>query len=627
MSFSGNIKYNITWVDYFDQSCELRIRKSGYAGASSFVVCGPDPIEITFETPSDFVLAPVCGSMATIYLKAQTDFEFLNLYTSNARQYKVQYLVGGSVVWSGFILPDQYQEEYKCAPYTNSFVAVDQLGFLKTVSWDKESVSTILEALGWILEKTDLELNLREGINVYEADHDSAASDSPLDQTYFNSKAYRDKTYYDALYDILFKFGAVLKQRDGEWFIFRPIEARSAFTTRLWTYSAGAFSYSSNTSTNIITATTSSGAAGLVRITRGQMFINPAWKKYIFTQDYRRIENILENGDFANWNDSVPKHWNNQGISYTPDWRKIIRAGNKLRIPALSPFSSSKKWYQKFLISGDVFTFRFMVKYFINHNGTGTMTIRFGLHLSGGISDQYYDFNDEEWKTYYTYYERETEAVSDTQQVTIDIITKPDLASSDQVFLSIELYQPEYTSRAHIDIDDVSLAVYEQQSDNVIVAPQEENVEKIELNPDNNYDAGDYSLMVADLPANTIESRLKYYGGLWTDPYQVHLTQEWTSPETTGTLIDILKNQIAQLCQNPQQVLTVPVYSKLIDSCSVLQEINNSDRYFLLRRSTWNPKYGRWDVEAHEIGIAVLPPLVDEDGNALLDEDGNEMYG
>lgn len=628
MSFSGNTIYSVTYTDWFDQSCEIRIKENGYAGSSTAVVCGRDPIEISWETPSDFILEPINGSMGTIYLMAETTMQFLNLYTADGRKYKVEKLIEGTIVWSSFILPDQYQEEYKYPPYANAFLASDQLGYLKTILWDKTNnklgtqygdysvmgvgyyTPTLMEALGWIFEKTGMELNLREGINVYETGHNSTAADSPLDQTYFHGVAYDGMTYYDVLRDILLKFGAVLRQRNNEWFIFRPIEARAAFTTRLWTYSSGVFTYSSNTSTNLIQSTTTAppdtDKADLIKIAGGRIFIRPGWKKYTLNL-LKKIDNTYQDGSLSVWEGGKPKYWTlSTGMSYS-------QQGKKIRIDSISS-SASRRFTQT------------LITYIVNW----LATFRFNVYVPAGETMQMgYSFGSNGYSRTWdnsagTTPLQTSETFLETLQSTFHAGPPP--------FRNFDFgcLQPYGCTGGYVEISFIGAQPLQGSGTD---APAFEDIpdQEVEINSNNNYDYGNLELITADLDDEIEGFRDVYRGALFKAfafyYWPIDQTLEWTSPEITGTLVDILKLQISQLCQNPQQVISAPVYSKLLDSCSVLQDIDNSDRYFLIRRATWNPKYGIWDVEAHQIGIAPELPLVDEDGNALVDEFGNALYG
>jgi len=628
MSFSGNTLYGLTWNNIFKQSCELRIKLDLYAGSSTSIKCAHSPIIVDWMTPTDYILDPINGSKATLHLIAQSNFQFADLFTNRARKYKVEFLIESVMQGEWFIQPDQYQAPYRAAPYSNSFIATDQLGYLKTIAWDRDTVETEMVTIGKILEKTGLELDLWEGVNVYENSMDSTAADSPFNQAYINTKVFADTNYYVALENILRKYSAIIKQEKGKWVITRPEEMQESYTRRLWTYSAGVYTYDSNESYNPVVLTTAvvSDRSALVKIgSQGSLRINPAWKDYTLTQDLGRIENILNNGDFTEWSGGVPANWQNTGISYSPDWRKIIRAGNKLRIPAVSPFLSAQRWQQSKAITGDVFTFRLRIKYFVRHPGTGTMTIRFGIRLSGGVANQYYHFEEEEWKSYYVYYVREVETLSGTEEVVLDIITKATKADEASTVLYLFLFQPEYTAaRSYIDIDEVSLEAYEEESEDVLVAPEEEIVEEIELSPENNYEGIDQTLMLSDLPTDTLEPRLKYRGGVWLDAAQTKLTGRWSNPlnpyarRNRNTLIDLLKITISRLMLNPQKVLSITIYSTLILPGTVIREVYYDNNLFLIKRATWDPMYGSWKVEAYAIGRIIVThvpdPIIDSEG-------------
>ena len=372
MSFTGNTLYNLTWTGLFDQSNELRIKKSGYSGASTRIKCRGTPIIHNYKTPFDFILDPINGSTLTIYLVAETNFQFKDLYTSDARVYKVEHLIESSLEWSGFILPEQLQNAYTHAPYTNAFVAADQLGFLKTVPWENIYANTeygfytatLIEALDLIFDATDLELDIREGINMYETRQDDDDDESPLDQTYFHGLTYEGKSYYDVLKDILLKFTAVIKQRKGEWFIFRPIEARGDFITRLWSWGGSSFSYTSNTTTNLIKLTTAARAArtDLVRLGKGGQTMRPAWKQYTLKQDFGLATNRILNGDFTEWTGAFgngPDRWQiSPGITYN-------QIGNKLRLYGVTPREPAKVVFQQINTLVDYWEVRFKFSVFI----------------------------------------------------------------------------------------------------------------------------------------------------------------------------------------------------------------------------------------------------------------------
>jgi len=611
---SYGTKYRCEWINHFDQACKLDIQKNGYGGAVTDVYCDREPIVFNYEGASDFLLDPIWGTQLVINLKALTNFQFLDLYTNNCREYEVRFYLDNVVKWIGFILPDQYQEEYRCPPYTNSFVATDQLGYLRIFSWDKIYDDTIqyglktlrpIDALWYILSKTNINLNLREGINVYETRMISGANKSPLNQCYFHGIAYQGLTYYDVLKDLLQKFGAVLRQRNAEWFIFRPIEAHSNFTTRKWNYTFAGYNYNSYASVNLVkdstTAPPDTALADLIRIANGTMSINPGWKRYTLLQDYKIWTNRLLNGDFTLWTAGVPDKWNiHRYLTYQRSGNKIKLLAGIIRKPAITIFQQIntliEKWnlkikYNVFVPAGMVLTvyMRGVAEVFNNSAGTGDM-------MKSITFDQVID------STPYTGFR----------------------------LITIAFEAPVSTSiSSYIEIDDVCLVPMYQDGSNII--PYDENSEEIiTIDERNNYDFGELEIITGDCPTLTgfrdVYRSALFLGFDTVFNLPTDQTAEWTSPEMTGSLKEILKFSIGTIHKQPQQVISVPVYSKLLDSCSIIKDVDNADRLFLIKRGSWSPKYGRWDVEAHE--IAVLPQaLLDSDGNPLVDADGNILYG
>jgi len=627
MSFSGSVKYNLTWTSLFGESCELKIKRQGYAGAATRVKCAGNPIQLDWVTPGDYILDPINGSTLTIYLVAETTFEFLDLYTSNARKYLVEYLVGGSIKWTGYILPDQYQRPYQQAPYVNAIIAADQLGYLKTIVWDKifdtsteygYYTPSLLEALEWIFEKTDLDLDMREGINMYSSAIETGTAKSPLNQVYFHGIAYTDKTYYDVLEDILKKFTAVLKQRNGEWFIFRPIEAGAAFTTRLWTYLSGSFSYDSNEQTDLVVNSTSASVAtaSLVRIgAGGGLHMRPGWKKYNLFQDYGLVANRLLNGDFTLWTGRTPNIWIiHPSLQY-------YRSGNKFKMWSLA------SRYE-----------RYITQQINTAVGKWEVTVKYNVYVpSEEILTVYFQAGTKSFVIEYDNTSLDSELITEPlqQEVTITEVLEPSSFIGPPAYklMSFAMEQPVGTSvNGYIELDEVTFKpIGEGPYDQYTYEYEGTAEEVVELDPDNNYDYGQISLITSDYPVRLEGFRDVFRGALFQEfdaafGLPINQTILWSSPEGSGfTLAGHLRNTISALHLTPQQVLSVSVYSINLDPATVIQELNNSNKLFLIKRATWNTKHSNWVIEAYEIGTGVGLALLAETGLELEAEDGQVL--
>ncbi|MCK5235341.1 MAG: hypothetical protein KAR06_00035, partial [Deltaproteobacteria bacterium] len=390
--------YKISYVDYFEQSHEVLIQQRDTAESIVEVNASGNPFSINYDTPSDIMTDPVNGSWATIRLMAETDFQFIDLYTSDNRKYKVIHNIGGTLNWKGFILPDQYQEQYKGPPYVNEFIAADQLGFLSTLAWsDVDPSTTFIENLDIILGATDLELDLYEAVNVYEDSNAQTTADSPLDQNWGDNNVYEGKTYYDVLKEILQKFTSIIKQDRGKWFIYRPNKAKAAFQRRLWTWS-GSYSYTSTASYDPIVSTTSSppttAVADLVRIAGpGTMWINPAWRSYTINQSLDKKENNIINGDFANWTNGRLDNWVRTGAI------REIQSGDKPKLFAKAAQDVGRYISSSFVTSSD--RLKISVSWNVFVQAGSSMDVSFAM-LTGGSSPAivYYDFDIQAWRAF-----------------------------------------------------------------------------------------------------------------------------------------------------------------------------------------------------------------------------------
>ncbi|HUV83354.1 MAG TPA: hypothetical protein VMW53_09815 [archaeon] len=640
-------KYKVEWIDYFGQEAELLIEEKDYAGASSDIKGTRSPITLTYDTPSDFLLEPINGSSMTIRLVTQTDFQFSDLYTSNNRKYRVTFNIDSVLFWQGYMLPDQYQEEYKGPPYVNEFIAADQLGYLKTLAWSQGSTISEKEALGIIFTATDLELDIQEGLNVYEENFSSTSADSPLDQTYFDADVFEGKTYYDALYHILFKYCAVLKQRAGEWFIYRPRESTAAYNLRKWTFSGGLYSYDSVQSYNPVVLTTSAttAEASLVRLLPGSMFIRPAWKEYKLTHNLGLREAFNENYDFSSWNGTTLNSWQivGSGMTYARDSGVVWIPGNlrapndKLKIFARNSAPGADCFRSTTLFSGHSSgnqKIKVSIEFDVSVPGSTDIIVYFRLGVNG---NRHYDIDTDTWKTSRspTWYiqKKITNAEAETvlQNEKIEFVSRS-FSLINVSYCDFDICIPRCTSTdAFMSINSAMCVVkwYDSVEDSLIAFSEETEYDTT-IDADNNYIPDDMEILLADGTVNPYpNAKVIWNGLLYEDAARNTTTYSWGADDRFGSLISLMQNVFTDLFQYPQQVLSVRVYSKLIDSCTILQEINNipaSQKYFMIKRASWEAQEGYWEVEAHQLPFAVSESrILLETGDKILLETGDEI--
>ena len=618
--------YKIGWTDYFDQVHEVLIQQRDTAESITEVNAAGNPFSITHDTPSDIITEPINGSFATIRLMAETDFQFIDLYTSDNRKYQVIHNIGGSLNWKGFILPDQYQEQYKGPPYVNEFIAADQLGYLRTLAWDVTlPLATFMTILNTTLGATDLGLDLYEAVNVYEDSNDDTTADSPLDQNFFDANVYDGKTYYDVLSEILQKFTSIIKQDRGKWFIYRPNKAKASFQRRLWTWSGSAYSYDSTALHDPIVSTTSAppttAVADLVRIANnGSMFIRQAWRNYTINQSLDKIENNIPNGDFDNWTAGRLDDWIRTGAIGE------IQTGDKPRFFAKATQNVGRHLSNIFTTLSD--RFKVTVSWNVFVQAGSSMDIYFEIDLFGtGPSIMNYDFDSNTWvafpptNLFKRTYDNSGGSEAIIQSDSIEIVT----TRSSQIFQSLlraKMLAPvSATTTNYVVFESFGARIMKDISINETEEFIDEQTFDVNIDERNNFKPSDIEVLVADAPADVLgDVQNIYLGALFTNASKTIRSHSWA--EDGGTfkpLTEVMQDVFSELYSQPQQVISVTIYSKLIFSSSVIQEINNSNRLFMIKRATWDCKFGRWQIEAYQIGIGVGAILLDE-GVPLLDE-------
>ena len=622
--------YKIGWTDYFDQVHEVLIQQRDTAESITEVSAAGNPFSITHDTPSDIITEPINGSFATIRLITETDFQFIDLYTSDNRKYQIIHNVDGSLNWKRFILPDQYQEQYKGPPYVNEFIAADQLGYLRTLVWDNTTASiTFMENLNIILGATDLGLDLYEAVNIYEDSNDDTTADSPLDQNWFNNNIYEDKTYYEVLGEMLQKFTSIIKQDRGKWFIYRPNKAKASFQRRLWTWSGSAYSYDSTALHDPIVSTTSAppttAVADLVRIANnGSMFIRQAWRNYTINQSLAKKENNIRDGNFTKWTGGQLDEWTRIGAIAE------IKSGDKPKFFAKATQIVNRYVTQQFNTLSD--RFKVTVSWNVFVQAGSSMDVYFELVLFGTAPlIMNYDFDSNTWVAYPPVslfkrtYTAGTEAI--VQSDSIEIVT----TRSSQIFQSslvVKMLAPvSATTTNYVVFESFGVRIMKEISINETEEFVDEQTFDVNIDERNNFKPSDIEVLAADVPPDILaDTQHIYLGALFSNSPKTTPTQGWA--EDGGTfkpLTEVMQDAFSELYSQPQQVISVTIYSKLIFSSSVIQEINNSNRLFMIKRATWDCKFGRWQIEAYEIGIGEGVALKAEDEQDLLAEDGQTL--
>ena len=248
----------IEYDDRFNQkTSKFIIYERGYVGDLTVLDCGgANPVVIQKIPKDSDKLNVIEFTKAVLTLVNTVDFQYLRLYTQDEKRFNGVWQVDGSTIWSGFLIPSVFTEPYKAAPYETTFEFTDGIKDLENIPFANpdgsllEGDNKIIKLIAFILKKTGLSLSIRVAANIYETDHNTAATDDPLDQTYVDYKCYRnDKNEpFDCLKvleSVLKPFGARIFQWSNVWNVVRIEEEVASYDYRVYDSDGN---YSSNSS-------------------------------------------------------------------------------------------------------------------------------------------------------------------------------------------------------------------------------------------------------------------------------------------------------------------------------------------------------------------------------------------
>ncbi len=223
------------------------IEERAYVGPIEEMCGGGKPVVIRYEGDRDEIVHYV-PSYAELEILVETNGQYTHLHTVDDRKYKGKLYIGDDFLslelyHIGYAVPQYHQEPYLFEPYYLTVTFADQLGELKNqqfldfygnkIKGDLKCIKIIAE----ILKKTQLNLNIRCGVNVFETNMNQTAADDPYDQAYVDTRIfYNEKNVPDkcdsVIQEFVKPFRAQLFQSMGYWWIIRMSDAVGTFAYR-----------------------------------------------------------------------------------------------------------------------------------------------------------------------------------------------------------------------------------------------------------------------------------------------------------------------------------------------------------------------------------------------------------
>jgi hypothetical protein len=233
---------------------EVRILQDAESATPIEIEAQENPVIINYNNSSDDKLLALRGSECTLNLIATEEFQLEDLYTENERNWLVQILRNGSIIWNGFIIPDGCQESFAFTPYTIQVNAVDGLGLLKNLSFVENDGNFFIGKKTWIeiiygcLNRLGIpNMDIYTCVNIYEITMTESDANDPLALSYVNAERFlkddqiNPMNCQEVLQAVLQQWTACIIQSEGHWYIYRPNEAALNGTLAFRKYVNGVF--------------------------------------------------------------------------------------------------------------------------------------------------------------------------------------------------------------------------------------------------------------------------------------------------------------------------------------------------------------------------------------------------
>lgn len=217
-----------------NQFWRVEVHEKNYLGNAEEVLLTANPLMVTWEKQGDDFYETVKASEANCSIFCTEQFKFTNLFTSQARKFRMDIFRNTVLYWRGYVVPDTYSEAFSAPPYHVDVKAVDGFSNLDNVPFldDGEKQYTgrksLLELITLCVNSLELDLTLSDWFDLYPEGGDEGVS--ALSQIYLNMSdlylAYPDATMRDIIDICLLPMGGQIFQSAGSINIRRVIALR-----------------------------------------------------------------------------------------------------------------------------------------------------------------------------------------------------------------------------------------------------------------------------------------------------------------------------------------------------------------------------------------------------------------
>ena len=324
------------------------IYKDGYGGSVSDFVSNENPVVIETSRDSDIGFRPIIATKATVNIIVGTDFDLAQFMTCGATDFYLlvekgirtdTYTAGtyvsstyvwNEVVYKGFYVPVTDISIPDVPPLTLTLSFSDGMGFLKNslyyegtsnnfIGFRPSDRITLHELITACLAKTNLGFNFSLSFFFENADIGHTGSMRQLESIYvYKNGLVKDAgtyyTHYEILEFICNRFGLIVYQDSGQWFVMDYKEiTKGSSAPRIVNYNAAGVYQSTGTIT-FEGVTVNSSTYKQIGQSQSNRLGLP--KKYIeYNTNLKKfIKNAIRNDEFQAWfNSTTLYNWSTFG--------------------------------------------------------------------------------------------------------------------------------------------------------------------------------------------------------------------------------------------------------------------------------------------------------------------------
>jgi len=301
---------------------EVLIYRRGYNGVSGKIDhAGASPVIVSYKNVDDNKLSPIRACECRLTLVATENFTLQQFYTTDEREFKIVVKKDGVIKFSGFVIPDNSEEEFIAPPYDVLLRATDGIGALKKIAYPVPVGSKIdikqrfIDILAYALAMTNLDLDIVTICNLYESKMANGLNDDPLAQASVNplrmSENGKISDCYTVIEKLCLQFGAFLVQSNGAWHFVRQSELSNQVIRRRRYNNKAFFLYADQFHNARIASCESSDISILDQ--SPSLRIGGAYKRAEVKVQFGEIPTIIFNGDFETWDGQNFNYWTKYG--------------------------------------------------------------------------------------------------------------------------------------------------------------------------------------------------------------------------------------------------------------------------------------------------------------------------